>query len=186
MGASEYGITHHFGKAIEWIADEHTDIIDFMKAEMPGKCKKNKSLWPLVLWIAPSIHDNYGADQHQKRRKFTKCLEKIAHGDRKISCLRVLQHVWNQQDNTLVEIQHGKRDAVKFTAAGWNTLWNAIDNMVKYFDEKTIPEIIAEKQNDIEIQRRQWKPKNISRENVCQIDQRIVSFGLPIKIHVED
>ena len=138
----EYGTSEHYGQAIEWLADEHVDIIDKFRGYIPAKAKKNRSLWPFIVWIAPSIHDRYEEDQHMKRRKMTKCLEKIAHGDRNITALRLLKHVWDQKDKRLLDGKSGDMSAL-----GWSTYWDAIDNTIQYFDEKVIPTIIDNKKS---------------------------------------
>ena len=89
INIEDYGVSQHYGSMIEWISDEHIDIIDYMKGCMPAKIKRNRSKWPHVLWLAPSLHDNFPPDQHMKRRKFTKCLEKNRTRRQKYICFEI-------------------------------------------------------------------------------------------------
>ena len=161
----EYGLSQHYGRAIEWVMDEHTDIIDKFKGYMPPKAKINRSGWPYILWVAPSIHDNYDKDDHFKRRKFTKCLEKIVHSERPVSSLRIMNHVWEQKDEKLAD-----KDG-KLMAHGWTKFWLAIDNLIQYFDEKIVQPMIEKKKageftlekfNDYKERMHQSTPHNIS------------------------
>ena len=42
MQASQYGITQHYEQAIEWLIDEHTDIIDKFRGYLPSKARKKQ------------------------------------------------------------------------------------------------------------------------------------------------
>ena len=152
--AQSEGQTIHFGQAIEWIVDQHTDIIDEFRGWLPHKAKKNKKNWPFVLWICPSLHDNYNELDLQKRKKFTKCLEKVAHGDRNISSLRLLKQNWDQQDDSLITRDH------RFTTHGWNTFWSAVDQTIQYFDEKMIPNMMEKRDLYTYFPNRNWVPKD--------------------------
>ena len=148
----EFGISELFGQTIEWVMNEHTDLLDKFKGYLPRKAKKNK-YWPFIAWIAPSIHDDYNPEDHKLRRKFTKCLEKIAHGERDVTSLRLMKQIWNQQDNKLLE---RKGSDHRLSALGWSTMWSAIDNAVKYMDEKIIPNIIEKKSEEKFTTQRNW------------------------------
>ena len=125
VNIQEYGLTQHYGQIIEWLVDEHTDIIDKYRGFFPSKVKKGRSDWPFVMWISPCIHNKMESEQHLKRRKFTRCLEKIAHGDRNITALRLLQHVWNQNDERLIN-DH------TLSPLGLKTFWEAVDDSIKF------------------------------------------------------
>ena len=63
------GQSIHFGQAIEWLVDEFVDVLDKYKGYIPKKAKKGRSEWPFMLWISPSIHENYTELDYQKRKK---------------------------------------------------------------------------------------------------------------------
>ena len=133
-----FGITEHYERAIEYIMNSHTDTVDFFKAHYPQKAKKGKLGWPHILWIAPSIHDNYEPTEHYNRKKFTTCLEKITktRAIKKINSLR-LKIKWDKNDPKIYENN-------KFSPHGWNTYWLSVDHAIQYFVEKIIPNLEAE------------------------------------------
>ena len=150
------GQSVHYGQAIEWIIDQHVDILDKFKGYLPKKAKIGKEHWPFIMWISPCIHENFEEIDYQRRKKFTKCLEKIAHGDREIIAMRLMKQIWDQKDPDLVNIHH------RFTTEGWNVYWSAVDNAVKYFDEKIIPGIVEKKNANKYFPRRSWKEDSAS------------------------
>ena len=152
FNADKFGQSIHYGQAIEWIMDEFVDIMDKYRGFIPLKAKKGKSGWPFFLWIAQSLHSNYDEEDYHKRKKFTKCLEKITHGDREVSSLRLMKQVWDQENPDFVNKNH------RFTNEGWRAIWSAIDNAIQYFDDKVITALIDKKQNSNYTTRRNWEP----------------------------
>ena len=127
----KFGISEYYGQVIEYLMTEMTDTIDEFKSLLPAKMKKNRPGWPFILWMAPSLHTSYEEHDHLMRRKFTKCLEKIARNNKNTAALR-LKNSWDKQDKSLF-------DGSKFTPAGWNAYWQSMDQAVKYFDEYIMP-----------------------------------------------
>ena len=116
------------------------------------------------MWVAPSIHDKYDEEYHQKRRKFTKCLEKIAHGDRNITALRLLKHVWDQRDKRLVKHK-------QLSPLGWRVFWDSVDNTIQNFDEKVVPAIIENK-NSGKFTLQQYKEYKQASDNTRKQDEK--------------
>ena len=142
------GYSVHYGQAIEWIIDGHVDIMDKYKGYIQKNAKKGRRDWPYYMWISPSLHEQF--EDYNLRRKFTKCLEKIAHGDRNIIAMRLMKQIWDQKDVNLVNNQH------RFTTEGYNTYWSAVDHAIKYMDEKIIPSMVEKNKENKYFSKRVW------------------------------
>ena len=130
-----YGVGFFYEDQINWLFDEFNDVTEEFKKLLPARATKNRQNWPHFLWMSPTLHDNYMEIENEKRKKFTKCLEKQARNHKNISTLRI-KDAWLKNDNSLFT-QRDKR----FTPSGWNVLWLAVDSAIQHFDTKIVPNI---------------------------------------------
>ena len=103
---------------------------DAIREELPFKSKKNG--WPLLLWIEPSIHDGY-ADK-EVRQMFNNSLQEVNNKHDEAIVVK-LQQNWNEKDTNLFNERERR-----FTIAGLQSFWRAVDNAIMYGRQQSIEE----------------------------------------------
>ena len=131
----EFGMGAMYEEIISAMMRWFQETIKAFKDHQTDKSKVGRLNWPHILWIAPSLHDNYDDKEHKLRKKFTYALETVSKNKETFTSLR-LKYVWDQKDNNLFSI----RDR-RFTPDGWSTIWASIDKTVEHFDRNIVPEI---------------------------------------------
>ena len=120
---NDYGATELFGKVLNYIESELQKTILKFKRMLPPKAVKLG--FPQMVWIAPSLHQNY--INNTMRKKFAAELDVQLRGRPFMIILR-LKHVWDQNDDRLVE------DNGRLSRLGRITLWQAIDCSIAFAD----------------------------------------------------
>ena len=95
---NSFGISQHYDDVIEWLFNEISDINTKFRSFASSNALKNKTGWPHLLWMAPSLHDSY--KDNDKRRKFTKARESFVNLRPTVASLRP-KHVWDPQNDNL-------------------------------------------------------------------------------------
>ena len=114
-----------YQKMIDWIMCEHEKATTRFRSFLPQKAKKY--MWPLMLWLIPTLHVNY--NNFQKRKSFIAALREAA-DDHNVALLP-LRQVWCHTDSTLFTARQQQ-----YTNGGLNVIWSAIDRAVKYADQR--------------------------------------------------
>ena len=115
------GISQLLGEMIDWMAMQLHRISVAHKEKLPTKARKFR--YPHFLWIAASHHSGFQDNFYQ--RKFNTCLISVIDKFQEMSILML--HTLDSQDRTLVA------DG-KFTNAGLNKFWSAVDAAVQKWD----------------------------------------------------
>ena len=115
-----------YGIVLEKLLNEHKEILNEFKTLLPHKAKKHS--WPFIIWVMPTLHDNYN-DVHFRER-FNQSLEVVELLHENMITLQLEQH-WDQKNSSLFQLREQR-----LTPMGITTLWTAIDKTLKFADSK--------------------------------------------------
>ena len=117
------GIAAIFGSWLEWLCNQIKDLILEKHSQLPIKAQS----MPQVYWVHPPNSDHFEHDLKVVRVKFVKCLEYVIQTHEIMHIIKLKS--WESADSTLVP-------SCRFTAAGMEKYWIAIDNVFRFNDEK--------------------------------------------------
>ena len=118
------GLAKQFSRILNFIMTDYERSIASFKESLPAKCLKQD--YPNLLWIQAPIHD--GFYNNPERHKFNRALDEVVKLHSNVYTL-ILKKVWDPKDpNLYVEEAH------RFTAAGYQGYWEAVNKTIRYFD----------------------------------------------------
>ena len=122
----------NYKRALEWLMQEHIDILLKTKQIMPEKAKKEAE--PKMLWILPSAHKNYL--KNDERVKLGQQLIDLT-ADLSFIYALPLKQMWSDDNPALVNSRINR-----ITEEGLGTLWHAVDRTARFW-------IVAEQREQI-------------------------------------
>ena len=117
-----------YQKMMEWVMTQQDKAINFIKNYLPSKAKKYN--WPRILWIVPTLHDGFTPDNFKLRKAFIFGLRSAA-AQRENTIVLPLRQAWDRHDESLFDAQRNR-----FTSAGLDLLWTAIDRTIRFADTR--------------------------------------------------
>ena len=121
---ADCGLAQYYERQLRWVISEYRKAIDTIKDYLPNKAKNRK--YPKIVWVSPSIHDNY--DNNMLRKKFCKVIESLTKFNENMESRRINQG-WDMHDNGIY-----LKAEQRFTGRGIQTYWDAVDAIVKNLD----------------------------------------------------
>ena len=131
---SGYGISVLLGKLMEWLGNEIIKILAAYKDKLPKKAIREG--YPQVLWIEPPLNKNFGKEDNFKRKKFSAAIDKICKLFQNMTVLQ-LRKIWDYEDSNLF-----LAEAHRFTAEGYNLYFQAVDAVLKLWDNYLCQKIL--------------------------------------------
>ena len=109
---------------VVWLMSEYDKMILAYKDYLPTKAVRTTQ--PYIIWIEPPVHVNF--TNNEERQWFTEILRDTSKKYTNVLSLG-LKKVWDPEDNSLYLYKESR-----FTAAGLNAYWEAVDRTVCYAD----------------------------------------------------
>ena len=127
INLNDHGITQAFKACITKLVMEVRRSIDTFKEDFLPK-KAIRHGWPQIVWVVPTIHDNY--INNAQRKRFSGELEQMIKFQPNMTSVR-LRLPWDPVDRSLVcEVSH------KLTHQGLRAFWEAVDRSTKYINNR--------------------------------------------------
>ena len=127
LDCNHYGISAAYGMMLEYLMKRFDTIlktfVDF-NGNLPARI--NKSNRPHVLWVVPTLHMGYS--NNGSRSKFIRSMHNVVQFHSNVIVLPLKQGWMDDQPKLVLNSHPSPR--------GYEQLWRAIDNTIKYADTK--------------------------------------------------